>query len=118
MVNRRILLRAFFVGTVLQVALALIGHFIPWVPGNAFLFGVMMISATVGYLYAQDYDKGYVAGALGGAIAGGACAAIGVGLSVLLHDSTLPLLAFRTGISILTGAVGGPFGQMSANLRS
>lgn len=117
MVNRRILLRAFLVGTVLQLLLTVAGHFIPVVSGNPFLFGVMMISATVGYLYAQEYDKGYVAGALGGAIAGGACAAIGTLLAVLLHDAAWPLLAFRTGVSILTGAVGGPFGQMAANLR-
>lgn len=117
MVNYRILWRAFFVGTVLQVVLTIAAHFIPWVSGNSLLFGVMMISATVGYLYAQDYDKGYVAGALGGAIAGGACAAAGTLLAVVLQDATVPLLAFRTGVSILTGAVGGPFGQMSANLR-
>ena len=117
MVNREILLRAAIVGTVLQVVMVVLGHFFPWMIQNVFTFGGMMISATAGYLYSQDLDKGWSAGALGGAIVGGICAAIGFSISVLLGDTPLPVLAFATGISILTGAVGGPFGQMAANLR-
>ncbi|HEX4534661.1 MAG TPA: hypothetical protein VH000_10550 [Rhizomicrobium sp.] len=117
MINTQIFLRAAVACTVMQIVMVAAGHFIPWVVQNIFTFGGMMISATAGYLYSQDLDKGWSAGALGGAIAGGLCAAIGFSISALLGDIPVPFLAFITGVSILTGAVGGPFGQMAANLR-
>jgi hypothetical protein len=111
-------LRAIFVGTVIQVAMVVIGHFVPWVALHVFMFGGMMISATVGYLYAQEVAKGYGRGALGGAIAGGVCALLGIAVSVVLGDTQPNILALGTAISTLTGAVGGVFGQMSAGIRA
>jgi hypothetical protein len=75
----------------------------------------MMISATIGYLYAQDVSKGYGRGACGGAIAGGTCALIGIAVSVLLGDMAPKVLVLRTLICVLTGAVGGLYGQMAAD---
>ena len=46
MVDARIFLRAAIVGTILQLALALAGHFIPWVAVHFFMFGRMMAAAT------------------------------------------------------------------------
>src|ERR1700733_1804956 len=114
MIEQRPLLIATFVGTVLQVAMVLIGHFVPWVALHVFMFGGMMISATVGYLYARDVGRGYGFGAFGGAISGGICALLGIAVSVVLGDTQPFVLALGTSISVLTGAVGGVFGQMSA----
>lgn len=117
MLDNSALQRAIIVGTFLQIVTVVLGHF-----GNllmlhevGFLFAGMMISATVGYLYAQDVSKGYGRGAYGGAIAGGVCAGIGIAVSVLLGDMAPAVLLLRTAISVLTGAVGGIFGQMAAD---
>jgi hypothetical protein len=117
LLERKNLERATIVGIVLQAMLAVAGHFSPWVRTNAFLFGGMMISAVAGYLYALDVAKGYGPGALGGTLAGGTCAIIGIAVSVILRDLPMVALAIGTLICTLTGAVGGIFGQMAANLR-
>jgi len=77
----------------------------------------MMISATAGYLYAMDSGPGFGIAALGGAIAGGTCALIGIALSVIMRDVPEIVLVFGTVISTVTGAIGGLFGQMAANMR-
>ncbi len=117
MIDARILQRATIVGTVLQVVMVVAGHFLPWVRDHAFMFGGMMISAIAGYLYAADFAGGYLRGALGGAIAGGVCALIGIALSVLLGDTPAFVLGLGTAISVLTGAVGGFWGQVAARMR-
>ncbi len=116
MIDAKILQRAMIVGSGLQVVMFVLGHFIPWVAIHAFMFGGMMISATAGYLYAMDLAAGYQRGALGGAIVGGVSALIGIAVSILIGDTPAYMIAFGTGISILTGAVGGVFGQLAARL--
>jgi hypothetical protein len=117
MIDARIVLRAAVVGTVLQLILAISGHFFPWIAINLFMFGRMMCSATAGYLYGLILGRGYAAGALGGAIAGGLCVVPALAVSVLLGDSPAAMVSIGTGISILTGGVGGAFGQLGAILR-
>ncbi len=116
LLDNRALRRAILVGTMLQLVAVLIAHLSLWIETHAFLFAGMMISATVGYLYAQDVAKGYAKGAYGGAIAGGLCA-LGIAVSVLLGDMTGRMLVVRDLISVLTGAVGGVYGQMAADWR-
>ena len=117
MINNRILLRAAIMGLILQLVLAGVGHFVPWVAIHLFLFGRMMISASAGYLYGMNFGRGYVVGALGGAIGGGLCVLPAIAMSVLLGDTLAPMLSLGTGICILTGGVGGSFGQWAASLR-
>jgi hypothetical protein len=117
MIDTRILWRAAIIGAALQLALSLIGYFFPWVAIHLFMFGRMMISASAGYLYAMEFGRGYAIGALGGAVAGGLCVVPAIALSVLLGDTGASMVAVGTGISILTGGVGGVFGQIAANLR-
>lgn len=117
LVDNHALRRAISVGTFLQVVAVLIAHFSHWIETHAFLFAGMMISATMGYLYAQDVSRGYAKGAYGGAIAGGVCAFIGIAVSVVLGDLTGRMLIIRSLISVLTGAVGGVYGQMAADWR-
>ncbi|HEY3778460.1 MAG TPA: hypothetical protein VGL35_10425 [Rhizomicrobium sp.] len=99
----------------LQVVIVLLAHFSAWIEAHAFLFAGMMISATVGYLYALEVARGYARGAYGGAIAGGACAVIGIALAVVLGDMTGRIFVIRDLISVLTGAVGGIYGQLAAD---
>jgi hypothetical protein len=115
LVDHRALQRAILVGTLLQIVSVLIAHFSAWIETHALLFGGMMISATMGYLYAQEVGRGYAKGAYGGAIAGGLCALIGIAVSVILGDMTPKMLLVRALISVLTGAVGGIYGQMAVD---
>jgi hypothetical protein len=117
-IDNRALQRAILVGTLLQIVFVLIAHFNAWIETHALLFAGMMTSATMGYLYAQEVAKGYALGAYGGAITGGLCAFFGIALSVFMGDMTEGMLLVRVLISILTGAVGGIYGQMSADWRS
>ncbi|HEY2446728.1 MAG TPA: hypothetical protein VGI20_13415 [Rhizomicrobium sp.] len=115
LVDTRALHRAILVGTLLQIVSVVIAHFSQWIETHALLFGGMMISATMGYLYAQEVARGYLKGACGGAIAGGLCALVGIAVSVLLGDMTPGTLVLRSAISVVTGAVGGIYGQMAAD---
>ena len=117
LVDNRALQRAIVVGIFLQIVAVLIAHISQWSNTQAFLFAGMMISATMGYLYAQDVSRGYALGAYGGAIAGGICAFAGIAVSVVLGDLTGRVLVVRSLICVLTGAVGGVYGQMAADWR-
>jgi len=117
LIDNRALQRAILVGTFLQLVAVLIAHFSRWIETHAFLFAGMMISATMGYLYARDVSRGYARGACGGAIAGGVCAFTGIAVSVVLGDISGQMLLVRSLISVVTGAVGGVYGQMAADWR-
>ncbi|NIP56949.1 MAG: hypothetical protein GWM92_02400, partial [Gemmatimonadetes bacterium] len=54
------------------------------------------ISLIVGLLWAREYASGYGRGAGGGAVVGGACALIGIGISLALGDVPANILAFGT----------------------
>lgn len=109
--------RAMIVGTILEVALAVLAHFSVWIAIHALLFGSMLASAFVGYLYALDIGKGYVAGAVGGVLAGGVCGFFGAAASIMLGDTDPNLFLLNTLIFAFTGGVGGLFGQLAAQLQ-
>jgi len=58
-----------------------------------------------------------IVGMVGGAIAGGLCALIGIALSVLLGDTPGFVLALGTAISTVTGVAGGFWGQVAAHMK-
>ncbi len=87
------------------------GHFSVYIAMHVFMFGGMAISALAGLLYANAARRGYGGGALGGAIAGGVCALIGIAVSVVLGDTAAMILALGTFSSAVTGAIGGLIGQ-------
>ena len=115
--NTRLVMRIALVATVVQLLLAVAGHFSPWLSGNLGLFARMMLSASAGYLYGLVLGQGYGRGALGGAIAGGLCVVPALALAVVLGDSDASAMRIGTVIAIGTGAVGGFFGQMGAILK-
>jgi hypothetical protein len=113
----RALLRATFVGVVIQIVMVVAAHFLLWLHGYYYLFALMMIAATSGYIYAADTGRGFFVGATAGAICGGLCGFVGVAASALLHDIAQSLIPLDTAICVLTGAVGGLWGQVSANMK-
>jgi len=105
--------RAGLVGILLQLALVGVAHYAPWIGSFAVRFAGMMISATAGYLYAMDVGLGFRRGALGGAIVGGVSFLVGIVLAQSFGDRLEDPLALWTLTSVLTGAVGGLFGEFA-----
>lgn len=110
-------MRTALAGTLLQVAASALRHLFPGMAGIGSLFAHMMLAATAGYLYGLILGKGYLRGAAGGAISGGLSLVPAFLLSIVLGDSDGLGAAVATLIAVLTGAVGGAFGQMGAILR-
>jgi hypothetical protein len=112
MLNARALRLAAALGTVLQVAMVLIGHTSPAVAA-LYAVGGMGISLLAGLAYAHWARAASAsAAAVGGAAAGALCAFIGILVSYLLGDVPASLLALGTISSAVTGAVGGWLGRM------
>lgn len=107
MMNRRALAIATCIGTALQVAMVVTGHTVAPVK-DLFAIGGMTISLVAGIAYvllAPRSEK--VSPTLGGLLAGGFCALIGIGVSYGLGDVPASLLALGTVSSAVTGAIGG-----------
>lgn len=100
------MIRWIVVGIVLQATMVLMGH---WVAGVALLFGPLgvAISLLVGLLWAREAARDYGHGAGGGAVVGGTCALVGIGISLALGDVGAAVLLFGTASSAVTGALGG-----------
>jgi hypothetical protein len=112
MLNARALSLAAALGTVLQIAMVLIGHSHPAVAG-LYAVGGMGFSLLAGLAYAFWAPGGSAsAAAVGGLAAGALCALIGILVSYLLGDVPASLLALGTISSAVTGAFGGWAGRM------
>ena len=116
MIDGRLVQRAALTGIALQVTMVVIGHYIAWFHAHASEFAGMMIAGLVGLFYGRDYGRGYARGALGGAIAGGTSGLFATGAANIMGDIPLIAIAVGTAVTILTGAIGGLFGQMGANI--
>ena len=115
----RALRLATLVGTVLQVAMVVGGHFSPAV-ASMYAVGGMGISLLAGLAYAH-WTRGAgsaSSAAVGGLLAGALCALLGIFVSYLLGDVPASLLALGTISSAVTGAVGGSIGRMLFGRRS
>lgn len=106
------MIRWIAVGTVLQMAMVLVGH---WSLVVARLFGPlgMAISLVVSLLWARAEARGYGHAAAGGALVGGTCALLGIIVSFALGDVGAVILAFGTLSSAVAGALGGLVGAAS-----
>ncbi|MEP6991834.1 MAG: hypothetical protein ABJA80_12960 [bacterium] len=115
--NHRAIKQAAIAGTVLQLAMVLVGHSNPAV-ARMFAVGGMGISLVAGVIYAHLAGKDSMRGAArGGAEAGGICALIGIIVSYALGDVTALVLVAGTLSSVVTGALGGWIGNLT-NSRS
>ena len=107
MINRRALMIATLGGTVLQVAMVVSGHTTASVK-ELFAVGGMTISLMAGVAYVLLSPRSESGSpTLGGLLAGGLCALIGIGVSYGLGDVPASLLALGTLSSAVTGAIGG-----------
>jgi hypothetical protein len=107
MLASKALLWAIVAGTALQLLMVITGHSVRSV-ANLFAVGGMTISLVAGVIYAVLARHGAAVPALvGGLIAGGACALIGILVSYYLKDVPAPVIAFGTLSSAVTGALGG-----------
>ena len=112
--SRSALLRATLVGTVLQLAMVLSGHYNASI-ANLFAVLGMTISLVAGLLFALWAKLPTVgASAVGGLLAGGICALLGILVSYALGDVPAMIIAFGTVSSAVTGAVGGAVGRALA----
>ncbi len=112
MLNTRALFTAIIIPAVLQIVMVVAGHSDKAI---ASLFAVlgMAISFVAGLEYAMlARSGGTLALAVGGLIAGAACALIGIVVSYVLHDVPASLLLLGTVSSAVTGAIGGLVGRL------
>jgi hypothetical protein len=111
--STRALLIATLVGTVLQTAMVVAGHTNKSI-ANLFAVGGTSLSLIAGIIYAVLAGGTTGSAILGGVIAGGLCALIGIAVSYVLKDVPASLLALGTASSAVTGAVGGWLGTFFA----
>ena len=104
--SRNALVTATAIATALQVAMVVIGHFVPAV---AALFAPLgtFLSLVAGVLYARLSGAPVGPAAAGGAIAGALCGVLGVAVSLALGDVPALVLAIAAGSGIVAGALGG-----------
>ncbi|HTI67799.1 MAG TPA: hypothetical protein VL460_09685 [Caulobacteraceae bacterium] len=102
--DRKALQVAAVTGAVAQVLLVLAGHFVVFIADNLFALGGLAIAAAAGVIYARRAAPGPIL--LGGAVAGGLGAAVGIALSALLGDVPWSLIL----LGGLAGAVAGAAG--------
>jgi hypothetical protein len=98
---------AIIVGTAIQLAMVVAGHWVPFIKLNVFAIGGVVISALAGGMYARDARVSRGKSAAGGAVAGGVCALIGIAVSCALGDVEPMILVLGTFSSAIGGAVGG-----------
>lgn len=108
------LVKATVVGTILQLAMVIAGHYSPAI-SNQFAAGGMTISGIAGLLFSlwsRQKSAGTAAG--GGVVAGGVSAFLGILVSHLLGDVPASVLGLGTAGSAVTGAIGGVLGKLFA----
>ncbi|MGH7497868.1 MAG: hypothetical protein ACREL3_03340 [Gemmatimonadales bacterium] len=106
------LVKSTIVGTILQLAMVLAGHYSPAI-SNKFAVGGMTISGIAGLLFSLwSRQKSAAAAASGGVVAGGISAFLGILVSHLLGDVPASVLGVGTAGSAVTGAIGGVLGKM------
>jgi hypothetical protein len=104
---------ATIVGTVLQLAMVISGHWIQFIKLNVFAIGGMFISALAGVVYARSAHTDRRTSAIQGALVGGLSALIGIVVSFALGDVTASILVIGTVSSAIAGAIGGGLAPVS-----
>jgi hypothetical protein len=109
----RAVLRATLVGTVLQLAVGVSGHYEAAVANRFAVLGIA-ISLLAGFLCGRWLARaGKVHAAVGGLVAGAVCALLGILESWSLGDVPAWVLAFGTTSSAVAGVIGGSLGRLT-----
>jgi hypothetical protein len=107
------LVRATLIGTVLQLAMVVGGHYDARV-ANLFAALGMFLSAVAGYFAGRwSAGLGKAGAAVSGLVAGAACAFVGILESYYLGDVTASVVVFGTAGSGVAGAIGGFLGRIA-----
>lgn len=112
--NMKALLIATATGLALQLMMVVAGHYVPFIKNNVFAIGGMGISLLAGVSYGKMAAEAWGPSLLGGLVAGGLCAALGIAVSVALKDVPPAVLAFGTMGSAVAGLIGGVIGKWLA----
>jgi hypothetical protein len=111
--SMRALLIATLIGTALQIAMVVAGHTNKSI-AKLFAVGGMSLSLVAGVIYAVMAGGTTGSAILGGVVAGGVCALLGIAVSYALKDVSASILAIGTASSAVTGALGGWLGTFAA----
>jgi hypothetical protein len=117
MIDMKIFKRALAVGIALEVALVLCGWYRPSFR-PALLFACMLTAAVAGMLYGRDAGRGFLAAMLGGAVIGAVCGVVSVAGAGWLGEQPETFIPYGVMVMMLTGTVGGVFGELDARLRA
>jgi hypothetical protein len=109
--NRQTLIRATVIGLVLQLIMVVAGHYVLAVK-NGFAIGGMLISLIAGVIYVRTTRGSWGDTLIGGALAGGVCALIGIAVSCALGDVDAGVLVFGTLASAVAGSIGGAVAKL------
>lgn len=110
--NKNSLIVATAIGLALQLAMVVIGHYVPAIREKGFAIGGMFFSLVAGFLYARTAQTGWGGALGGGALAGGLCAILGIAVSAALGDVPPMILIMGTAASAITGLIGGAVGKL------
>jgi len=103
--------KATIAGTLLQVAMVVLGHYSEPIR-DLFAVGGTGIAAVTGFLFSRWAARSTRAGsASGGAIAGGVAGLVGTVVSALLGDVTGQTVGIGTISSVVAGMLGGGVGH-------
>jgi hypothetical protein len=112
--NLQALLVATGAGLAVQLAMVIAGHYVAFIKDNVFAIGGMAISLVAGLAFAKLAHAGWGPSLIGGLLAGGACALMGIAVSVGLKDTAVMILAVGTLGSAVAGLIGGAVGKLIA----
>ena len=101
------------IGATMQLVMVLVGH---WVAAIASVFGILgtLIALVVGLLFARQAGGGLWAAIVGGALAAGISALVGVAVSFALGDVTRDIILIATASGLIAGAIGAVIGHATA----
>jgi hypothetical protein len=114
--NPRALLVATAIGAVAQLAMVVAGHFMPIVKEHGLAIGGVLISLLAASHYVRLARGGWGDSLAGGAIVGGACALIGIAVSLALGDVPADILLYGTLASTAAGVLGGAIRKWSISM--
>lgn len=109
--NRKALIIATDIGLVLQLIMVIAGHYQSAIAAW-FAIGGMLISLVAGMTYGRMARNGWKDSLVGGALAGGICALVGIAVSCALGDVAAMILVFGTIGSAVAGLIGGAIAKL------
>lgn len=111
--NMKVLITNTVIGAALQVVMIVAGQYLPAVQAYYPIVGTL-ISLVAGLLYARAAKGGWGDSLVGGAIAGGVCALLGIAMSWALGQVPLSTFLIGGSASAVGGLVGGAIGKLIA----